>query len=351
MKTILLIEDNALIRENTGEILALAGYAVRMAENGKIGIEQALANKPDLVVCDIIMPVLDGYGVLQAFNLNPLLAGIPFIFLTAKTEQSDLRRGMALGADDFLTKPYENSTLLSAVAGRLNRFQHLQPESERPVDNQHNFVAGVSRVGPLTGLDTSLKPYPVPRKHRIYAEGDEATLLYFVQAGRVKTCRNTATGKEFITAFYQRGEFFGCQAILQGTVHRDSAVATEDSILLHTTADYFRQLMLYNSEVNQQFVRMLANRVGEHEESLLGLSYHSLRQRVASALLRFNEQRRTNTPSNPLIVLAREDLAAIIGTAPESLSRILSEFQQKGIIELTRKSIELLQPERLRLLK
>ena len=351
MKTILLIEDNALIRENTGEILALAGYAVRMAENGKIGIEQALANKPDLVVCDIIMPVLDGYGVLQAFNLNPLLAGIPFIFLTAKTEPSDLRRGMALGADDFLTKPYENGTLLSAVAGRLNRFQHLQPERERAAGSQHNFGRGASRNGPLTGLDTSLKPYSAPRKHRIYAEGDEATLLYFVQAGRVKTSRNTSTGKELITAFYQPGEFFGYQAMLQGTVHRDSAVAIEDSILMYTTADHFRHLMLHSSEVNQQFVRILANRVDEHEESLLGLSYHSLRQRVASALMRFNEQQRTNTSSKSLIMLTREDLAAIIGTAPESLSRILSEFQQEGIIGLTRKSIELLQPERLRLLK
>ena len=351
MKTILLIEDNALIRENTGEILVLAGYAVRMAENGKIGIEQALANKPDLVVCDIIMPVLDGYGVLQAFNLNPLLAGIPFIFLTAKTEQADLRRGMALGADDFLTKPYENGTLLSAVAGRLNRFQHLQPERERAVVSEHSFGASANRSGPLTGLDTSLKPYSAPRKHRIYAEGDEATLLYFVQAGRIKTSRNTSTGKELITAFYQAGEFFGYQAMLQGTVNRDSAVAIEDSILLYTTADHFRQLMLHSTEVNQQFVRMLANRVGQHEESLLGLSYHSLRQRVASALLHFNEQERSNTPSNSLITLIREDLAAFIGTTPESLSRILSEFQQEGLIEMTRKSIEVLDPERLRQLK
>ena len=351
MKNILLIEDNALIRENTGEILALAGYAVRMAENGKIGVEQALANKPDLVVCDIIMPVLDGYGVLQAFNLNPLLAGIPFIFLTAKTEQADLRRGMALGADDCLTKPYENGTLLSAVAGRLNRFQHLHPERERAVVSEPSPGASANCSGPLTGLDTSLRPYSAPRKHRIYAEGDEATLLYFVQAGRVKTSRNTATGKELITAFDQAGEFFGYQAMLQGTVNRDSAVATEDSILLYTTADHFRQLMLHSTEVNQQFVRMLANRVGQHEESLLGLSYHSLRQRVASALLHFNEQEGPNTPSNSLILLIREDLAAFIGTTPESLSRILSEFQQEGLIELTRKSIEVLDPERLRLLK
>ena len=170
-----------------------------------------------------------------------------------------------------------------------------------------------------------------------------------MQAGRVKTSRSTSTGKELITAFYQPGEFFGYQAMLLDTVHHDSTIAVEDSSLLYTTADHFRQLMLHSSDVNQQFVRMLATRVGEHEESLLGLSCHSLRQRVANALLR--ERQHTNTPSNSLIMLAREDIAVIIGTAPESLSRILSEFQQEGIIELTRKSIELPQPERLRLLK
>lgn len=80
MRTILLIEDNEIIRENTADILELAGYQVYVAENGKVGVEKAAAVNPDLVICDIMMPVLDGYGVLQIFNQNPELAGIPFIF-------------------------------------------------------------------------------------------------------------------------------------------------------------------------------------------------------------------------------------------------------------------------------
>ena len=106
MKTILLIEDNPEILANTGEILEMAGYTVLLAENGKVGVKTALATRPDLVVCDILMPVLDGYGVLHIFHKNPRLAGIPFIFLTAKTEREDFRRGMELGADDYLTKPF-----------------------------------------------------------------------------------------------------------------------------------------------------------------------------------------------------------------------------------------------------
>ena len=95
MTTILLIEDNDVIRENTAEILTLTGYVVHTAENGKIGVECALAHRPDLVICDIMMPVLDGYGVLHIFNTNPVLAGVPFIFLSAKIERSDFQIGRA----------------------------------------------------------------------------------------------------------------------------------------------------------------------------------------------------------------------------------------------------------------
>ena len=92
-------------------------------------------NRPDLVICDIMMPVLDGYGVLHVFNKNPRLSGIPFIFLSAKIERGDFRKGMDLGADDYLTKPFEESELLSAIEGRLSRFGHIdqpQPPTEAP---------------------------------------------------------------------------------------------------------------------------------------------------------------------------------------------------------------------------
>src|SRR5688572_27603161 len=103
---ILLIEDNNEIRENTAEILELASYKVTTAENGKAGVEKALKDKPDLIICDIMMPVLDGYGVLHLVNKNPGLASVPFIFLTAKSERADYRKGMEMGADDYISKPF-----------------------------------------------------------------------------------------------------------------------------------------------------------------------------------------------------------------------------------------------------
>ena len=342
MKTLLLIEDHAAIRENTAELLELAGYQVLTAENGKVGLEQALHTRPDLVICDIMMPVLDGYGVLQVFNQHPQLAGIPFIFLTAKTERADLRRGMELGADDYLTKPFESSELLSAVAGRLSRFQHLRPDYDLAHGGLPEFLADAQRVGGLARLTAERRPHAVPRRQVIYAEGDEPTRLYFVQAGRVKITQATAAGKELITSFCQAGEFFGYQALLEHTPYYDSAVAVEDSSLLYIPAEEFTDLLLRNTEVSQQFIRLLAGREREREQQLVAMAYSSLRRRVADALLRLHE------PAEPAIQLSREDLAAVIGTAPESLSRTLSEFRQDGLIEVNAKSIRVLQPAGLR---
>jgi len=349
MKTILLIEDNDLIRENTAELLELSGYEVLTAENGKVGVEKALATKPDLVVCDIMMPVLDGYGVLHIFNQNPQLAGVPFIFLTAKTERTDLRRGMELGADDYLTKPFDSSELLSAISGRLARFQHLKPEYDLAAPNGlGEFLEDAQRVGNLAGLTADRKPHAVPRKQIIYAEGDEATRLYFVQSGQVKTSKSTDGGKELITGLHQAGDFFGYKSLLEGTAQHDTAVAVDDSVLFYIPADDFTQLLLRNPEVSQQFVRLLAGRVREQEALLLDMAYNSLRKRVADTLLRLHEQQAALAPAEPLIQLSRDDMASLVGTAPESLSRTLSEFRQAGYLEVTPKHIRVLQPEKLR---
>src|SRR6185436_6809753 len=128
MKTILLIEDNEDIRNNTAEILELSNYEVIVAENGKVGVEKAIEHSPDLIICDIMMPVLDGYGVLHAIHRNEAIKNTPFIFLTAKAERSDFRRGMESGADDYITKPFSGTELLDAVDGRLKKFDLLKKE-------------------------------------------------------------------------------------------------------------------------------------------------------------------------------------------------------------------------------
>jgi CRP-like cAMP-binding protein/ActR/RegA family two-component response regulator len=345
MKTILLIEDDAVIRENTAELLELAGYSVHTAENGQLGVAQALATKPDLVVCDIMMPVLDGYGVLQIFNQHAQLAGVPFIFLTAKTERVDLRRGMELGADDYLTKPFDKAELLSAIHGRLSRFQHLKPAYDLQQDGLNEFLDDARTMGNLGSLSADRKVHAIRRKQDIYLEGDEPTRVYFVKGGRVKTLKSTASGKELITGFYGPGEFFGYLPLLQHTVHSDSAVAVDDAELVYIPKDDFTQLLLRNPDVGQQFIRLLASRVSEREEQLLAMAYNSIRRRVADLLLQLHAQ----AGPDAHIHYTREDLAAMAGTAPESMIRTLSEFRADGLVELLPKSIRVLQPEKLRL--
>src|SRR5687768_17241678 len=124
-KTILVIDDNLDLRENTAEILELAGYRRLTAENGKRGVDLAVKEKPSLIVCDIMMPELDGYGVLHLLRKNADTSRIPFIFLTAKTERSDFRKGMEMGADDYVTKPFEDIELLNAIEVRLKKSEIL----------------------------------------------------------------------------------------------------------------------------------------------------------------------------------------------------------------------------------
>ena len=347
MKTILLIEDNPEILANTGELLEMAGYTVLLAENGQVGVKTALATKPDLVVCDIMMPVLDGYGVLQVFNQNAQLAGVPFIFLTAKTERTDQRRGMELGADDYLTKPFNRTELLSAIAGRLSRFQHLKSDYDLQAEGGlGGFLDDARAVGGLESLSADRKVHPIRRKQDIYLEGDEPTRVYFVQAGRVKTVKATGGGKELITGLYGPGEFFGYLPLLQRTPHADSAVAVDESELLYIPQDDFTQLLERNLEVSQQFIRLLAGRVSERETQLLAMAYSSIRRRVADALVQLHAQ--GEAAADASIHLSRDDMAAMVGTAPESLSRTLNEFKADGLIELNAKRIRVLAPEKLR---
>ncbi|AKD57453.1 response regulator [Spirosoma radiotolerans] len=348
MKTILLIEDNADIRENTAEILELAGYRVLTAENGKMGVEQALANRPDLIICDIMMPVLDGYGVLHIVNSNPGLSGIPFIFLTAKSERVDFRKGMELGADDYLTKPFDDTELLSAVEGRLNRFRNVGPTAADPTsrvqpNELNHFLDSAQSAGGLQALSVDRKAHRVLKKQFIYTEGDEPTRLYFLKSGRVKTMRINTDGKELVTGLHGPGEFFGYLALIDNTPYTDSAVTLDESELIYIPQSDFQQLLMAQPGVSRQFVRLLAGRVDEIEKQLLGMAYGSLRRRVADALLRLHEQ----LAGGP-IQLSRDDLAAVVGTATESLIRTLGEFKQDGLIDVSNAGIRVLQPDKLR---
>ncbi|HEY4784348.1 MAG TPA: response regulator transcription factor [Chthoniobacterales bacterium] len=141
MKKILVIEDEPEMCRNLTTILRLEKFHPLSAENGRVGVELAKKEKPALILCDVMMPGLDGYGVIAALRANAETVTIPFIFLTAKGEKPDMRAGMNLGADDYLTKPVAKADLLAAIHSRLERaVQQVVPEfkpnfhSARPLE-------------------------------------------------------------------------------------------------------------------------------------------------------------------------------------------------------------------------
>ena len=151
MKLILVIEDNFDVRDNIVEILELANYGVITADNGRSGIELAEQENPDLIICDIMMPELDGYGVLQLLSESPKTSAIPFVFLTAKTERNDVRKGMSLGADDYLTKPFDDVELLDAVQIRLRRHESIKNNALNDFNSVNQLILDARETD---GLET-----------------------------------------------------------------------------------------------------------------------------------------------------------------------------------------------------
>ena len=144
MNKILVIEDEEPVLAGMSALLIAENFDVIGAENGKVGVKLAIKNQPDLIICDVTMPELDGYGVLRELRQNPATAMIPFIFLTAKSTKSDLRQGMELGADDYLTKPFTRDELLGAIAARFKKqtvmFEHYSTELQHTEEKVNHLV-------------------------------------------------------------------------------------------------------------------------------------------------------------------------------------------------------------------
>jgi CRP-like cAMP-binding protein/CheY-like chemotaxis protein len=344
MKHILLIEDNDEIRENTAEILELAGYKVSTAANGKAGVELALSNRPHLIVCDVMMPVLDGYGVLHLLNKNPELKGIPFIFLTAKAERSDFRKGMEMGADDYVTKPFTDIELLTAIESRLQKTEMLQQSFEAAATP---IAESISAKAALENFTKDRHTNHYKKKQVIYTEGNHPTRLYYIEKGKVKTYKTNSDGKEFTVGLYKEGEFIGYLALLEGTVYKETAEAIDDTDIAIIPVEEFTALIDSNKEVMLQFIKLLAKDVTEKEEQLLGLAYNSLRKRVADALITLLHKYRKDGSEKFSIQISREDLANIAGTATESLIRTLSDFKSEKLIEINGSSITIINEKKL----
>lgn len=338
-KKILLIEDNPEVRENTNEILDLAGYNVATAPNGKVGVDLAQREKPDLIICDIMMPELDGYGVLHILSKNTETAGIPFIFLTAKTEKTDIRKGMNLGADDYLTKPFDDTDLLNAIEARLRKATMQQQQYETTPEGLDTFISDAKKVLNLKDLCKDKKVKSLKKKTELFSEGDTPLNIYFIKSGSIKVYQSHPDGKELITNVYNANDFFGFEPILEGSNYTESAVAMHDSEVISIPKHDFITLLQSHPDVSRGFIALLCKKVAEKEKQLLHLAYNSVRQRTAEALLKVRELK----DKNDNIQISRDDLAKMVGTASESVIRVLSDFKDEGLIEIDGGKIKLTQ--------
>lgn len=351
MKHILLIEDNPDVRENTAEILELAGYRVTTASNGKEGVEEALNDRPDLIVCDIMMPVLDGYGVLHLLSKNDSTADIPFIFLSAKAERSDMRKGMEMGADDYITKPFDDIELLNAVESRLRRADRLRKDIVPTREGISELLRDIHGIEDIATISQRQQVRQVHRKEMIYSEGDSPAGLYLLTKGKAKVYKSHELGKDLIIRMLHEGDFFGYLALLEGGVHRESAEAIEDAEVVIFPREDFFTLIEHSPQVMQQMIRLLSGDIADEQERLLMLAYSSVRKRTAEALLRLRTRYHDGSAKPFSMAIAREDLANMVGTATESLIRTLSDFREEGLVSVQGSTITLVDLPKLERMK
>jgi len=346
MKKILLIEDNEDIRENTAEILEMSNYRVFTAKDGKEGVEVALREIPDLIICDIMMPELDGYGVLHILQRNNDTRNTPFIFLTAKTERMDFRKGMELGADDYITKPFNGTELLNAAESRLKKVDLLKEEFSGLKGLQDLMKAsdGKDMLKELAG-GRNVNKYK--KKQLIFTEGNRPNCLFYVTKGKVKTSKTNDDGKGLVVGLYNEGDFLGHIALLENTNYKETAEAIEETELAVIPREDFEVLINNSHEVSRKFIQLLASNISEKENQLLGLAYNSLRKKVADALIAIYRKYNATQNEGFTIDISRENLATIAGTATESLIRTLGDFKNEKLIEINDGSITILNEKKL----
>lgn len=344
---ILLIEDNVEMAENISSILELAKYKVTHAPNGKIGVDLAQQHHPDLILCDIIMPVLDGYGVLHILNKDPDTASIPFVFLTAKADRRDFRTGMNLGADDYITKPFDGVDLLKVVEMRLKKNELIKTAFG---NNPQDVTAFFSKTRELKDFQRLSENRPVrsfKKKDLIFMEGHSPNDLYFIEKGQVKTYKVNYDGKELITGIHKGGDFFGFVPLLEDKPYNENAEVLEEARITVIPKTDFITLIYSSKDVARKFIKMLSNNLEEMENRLLDIAYQSVRQRVANALLKISDTDENSSKKDDYITIARKDISNIVGTATESLNRTLAEFKDEGLIGIYGDGLKILNRQKL----
>jgi CRP-like cAMP-binding protein len=348
MKTVLLIEDDIVLRENTAELLELENYKVIKASNGKTGVTIAKKELPDIIVCDIMMPELDGYGALEILSKNKKTKYIPFIFLSAKTEHSDVRKGMNLGADDYIPKPFTEDDLINAIESRLAKTSILKElknnQKKQLIETDNGEIKTLNDL--KNYFDDYGEEFTFNTEEVIYHEGDHSNYIYLISQGTVKCYRIDEQGKELVTGLYKEDDLFGYTSFTHNVPHEETATAIENTKLFGISIIDFNTIISKNHKVVLELIQLLTDDLSIAKEQLLRMAYGTVNQKTAATILKFSEKI-NRKPDDP-IKISRNDLASVAGIAPETLIRALTEFKKQGIIKAEGRNIKVIDIQKLK---
>lgn len=347
MKTVLLIEDDTVLRENTAELLELSNYKVITAANGQIGLEAAIKNNPDIIVCDVMMPILDGYGVLEGLSKDNITKFIPFIFLSAKTERRDVRKGMDLGADDYITKPFSEDEIISAIESRIAKAAILKEERESVKSTNQDNESELRTLNDLKNFfDDNGEIFNYSKNDIIYKEGHNSNFIYLLIKGIVKCYKFDEKGKELTTALYKEDDLFGYTSFTQNIPYKETAIALKDIEMVGVSKTQLKEVLDNNHKVTLEVIELLTDDITGVKDQLLQMAYSSVQRKTALTILRFAEKLNSK-PEDP-IKISRGDLASVAGIATETLIRTMSHFKKLGIIEMEGRNIKILDLQKLK---
>ncbi|APZ45469.1 transcriptional regulator [Polaribacter reichenbachii] len=346
MKKILLIEDDAVLRENTSELLELSNYTVFTASDGKKGVALASEKNPDIIVCDIMMPELDGYGVLENLSKNVKTKYIPFIFLSAKTERKDVRKGMDLGADDYITKPFNEEELISAIESRIAKAAILKDEREKLAKSDVEDESELRTLNDLKNFfDDNGQTFVYKKDTTIYEIGDNSNFVYLITKGLIKCYKFDEQGKELTTALYKEDDLFGYTSFTQNVPYQETATSIDEVELMGLPKSEIQNILNTNPKLTLDIIELLTDNIFGIKEQLLQMAYSSVHKKTASTIIKF--AKKMNRKPEDLIKISRNDLASVAGIATETLIRTLSSFKKQGLIEIEGRSIRIIDLEKL----
>lgn len=340
-KTILLIEDDETLSQNVTELLSISDYDVLTAKDGRQGVNIARKELPDLIICDIMMPELDGYGVYEILRRNRDTRTIPFIFMSVMADPHEVRRGMNMGADDYLTKPFEEQDLLEAIRNRLAKRAMFPSRQGRSCET--------AVIHDLCGLKEYFRKQGdivIFEKHEeIFQEDRVAACVLLLDTGMVKTYRLDEYGKELITGVHKKGNIMGFYGFKTATRFPESAEALERTEAFKISAEEFIQKLLLSQDLTVEFAQMLSEDLSLLKTHLLEMAYGSVLKKTTNTILQFAEE--IHGDPQQFIKISRSDLASVAGISTESFIRSLSCLKKEGLIDIVGRNIKILNLEKL----